>query len=227
MVRSSVIPIFLVGFSALALLALTILAVIQRKTISALRDQNSVLQTEHERLNELRTENQAAQPLHDQEGEIQQLRENNKDLLRLRNELRTLREQNRELETRQAADAKLLAAVQGAAPSNAAALFAFARQQGARLGIMMGNHAGALVDGTAAPAGVIVNAIDAESAAADSELRPMDVIVAMDGRRIMTGSELQIEMLTKQPGQTVVLDVVRTGAVFRIELRTGAWPNDK
>jgi len=227
MVRRSVITIFLVGFSVLAFVALIILVVVQRKTISALRDQNSAFQTEQEQLNELRTETQAARPSHDQEVELQQLRMNNNDLLRLRNEVRTLREQNRELETSHAAKSKLLAAVQGAALSNAATLFASARQQRARLGIVLGNHAGALVEGTAAPVGVIVNAIDAESAAADSELRPMDVIVAVDGRRIMTGSELQIEMLTKQPGQTVLLDVVRTGAVFRIEVRTGAWPNDK
>jgi len=201
--------------SALTLIAL---AVTQRKTISALREQNLALHTELKELARLRLENQAT-PLSIQEAEIQQARENNQDLMRLRNEVRMLRDQNRELETLRAANAKLLAAVQGAARSNAAALAASALQQGARLGITMGGAATA-----AGPAGVVVTGIFEDTAAADSDLRPMDVIMAVDGRRVTTPPELQIEMLTKQPGQTVLLDVVRTGAVFRVEIKTKGWP---
>ena len=40
------------------------------------------------------------------------------------------------------------------------------------------------------------------------------MIIAVDGRRITTAPELQVEMLTKQPGQTVLLDQPR----FRKEL---------
>jgi C-terminal processing protease CtpA/Prc len=220
--------IFLVGFVVLVLLALITLAVIQHKTISALSEQNLAVHTEKEQPNQMHTENLAAPP-HDQEVEIRQLRENNQDLMRLRNEVRTLREQNRELEALRAANVKLLAAIQDATRSNAAALTASALRQGGRLGIVIG-QAAISPEGAATspgPAGVIVKEIVEDTAAADSELRPMDVIVAVDGRRITTGPELQIEMLTKQPGQPVALDVVRTGAVLRVEIKTRAWVDDK
>ncbi len=223
MSRKSLIGVLFVVLSVLALIMLT---VTQRKTIFALREDNLALHAELKELDRLRVENQGAPRLPIPEAEIQQLRENTQDLMRLRNEVRALREQSGERETLRAANAKLLAAIQDAARSNTAALAVSPLRQGARLGIVMG-PASISPNGAATPAGpagVIVKAIVEDTAAADSELRPMDVIMAVDGRRITTAPELQIEMLTKQPGQTVLLDVARTGAVFRVEVKTTEWP---
>jgi S1-C subfamily serine protease len=57
-----------------------------------------------------------------------------------------------------------------------------------------------------------------------SGLRVGDVIVAVDGRPVSTGPQVQSEMLTRQPGQTVLLDVTRGNEVLRIPTQTRAWP---
>lgn len=57
--------------------------------------------------------------------------------------------------------------------------------------------------------GVLVNAVLMSGPAAKSDLRPADVITAVDGKPVVTVLELKEEMALKQPGQEVTLDVVR------------------
>ena len=225
MLRRKIIKAYFAGVGLVVVLGLVALLIGQRNTICAMRQEMLALQVKQTELARMPAENQLASQALDQDAEIQQLRDNNQALMRLRNEVRTLREQSRELETLRAANARLLTVVQDAERSNAAVLTESVLRQGARLGIVIG-QAGTPPDDAArpaGPAGVIVKEIVEDTAAADSDLRPMDIIMAVDGRRITTAPELQVEMLTKQPGQTVALDVMRTGAVLRVEVIPRAW----
>jgi predicted metalloprotease with PDZ domain len=151
--------------------------------------------------------------------ELERLRNENRDLLRLRNEVRQLREQQQELEKLRAANAQLLQAYgrPGAADSNSIAALTNVRRRGAVLGIT-------IVPEGNPPRGAVVQGIDANSPVSQSGLRVGDVIVAVDGRPVSTGPQVQSEMLTRQPGQTVLLDVARGNEVLRIPTQTRAWP---
>jgi C-terminal processing protease CtpA/Prc len=169
-------------------------------------------------LDRLREENKAAQRLQDQEAELERLRENGKELPRLRNEVTQLRQQLQELEILRAANAQLLQAVQGAAvQSNQAALVASARKMGAILGVSVRAPA----DGRA---GVEVLAVVPNSSAATSGLAPGDIIYAVDGQSVQSPAELQAQMLTRKPGETVVLDVLRGETSVRVQVMARAWP---
>jgi S1-C subfamily serine protease len=100
------------------------------------------------------------------------------------------------------------------------------RKKGAVLGVFA-RSANDPQAGTTAPAtstGVVVIGLDSGSPAMQSGLRPGDVIIRLDGRPVDTLAQLQIEMLTKQPGETVMLDVVRGNEVLRIPVKTRAMP---
>jgi S1-C subfamily serine protease len=72
--------------------------------------------------------------------------------------------------------------------------------------------------------GAFVVGIDANSPVAESGIKAGDVIIGLDGRRIETSGQLQAEMLTRKPGETVVLDVVRGGTTLRFQVKTRGWP---
>jgi C-terminal processing protease CtpA/Prc len=204
----------------LALAAVLIsIAVVQQGEIRELREQNEVLQTNRKEPEHV--ESQDSQQLRLQAAEIERLREETKDLLRLRNEVRQLHEQLRELEVLRVANAQLLQAAQGTAnmPTNQAALISAARKQGAILGI----HLRPVTDTQTDP-GAFVVGIDANSPVAESGIKAGDVIIGLDGRRIETSGQLQAEMLTRKPGETVVLDVVRGGTTLRFQVKTRGWP---
>lgn len=144
--------------------------------------------------------------------------EQRKELMRLRNEVTQLRKQVAELEVLRDANAKLLQAVQSASvQSTQLALVAAARKQGAILGVLV------------APAppgqpGILVTGLDPTSPVAGSGIQPGDLIYALDGRPVQTPGQLQAEMLTRAPGQTVVVDVLRTNTSLRFQVQTRAWP---
>jgi C-terminal processing protease CtpA/Prc len=208
--------LFVTGiFFGLAFLAYT-----QRKTILDLREQQRASQQQLQELDRLRAENKEAQHLKDQQAELERLRENNNELLRLRNEVRQMREQLGELDTLRAANAQLLQAIQSTPnlASNQVARVTATRRQGAILGI------------TVRPAsdsqsgGAIVTGIDANSPVARSGLKVGDVIYGLDGRAIANPGQLQSEMLTTKPGETVVVDVLRDKTPLRINVETRGWP---
>src|SRR5207249_2093340 len=150
------------------------------------------------------------------------LRENNRELLRLRNEMRTLREQLREADTLRAANAQLLQAVQSTPlQTNQIAWVTAARKRGAILGV---STRPANDPVAARTRGAEVLGVDANSPVADSGLRAGDTIIALDGRPIETSAQLQTEMLTKKPGETVVVDALRDKSVVRFNVKTRAWP---
>lgn len=144
--------------------------------------------------------------------------EQQRELMRLRNEVTQLRRQVAELEVLRDANAKLLQAVQSApVQSTQLALVAAARKQGAILGVLV------------APAppgqpGILVTGLDPNSPVAATGIQPGDLIYALDGRPVQTPGQLQAEMLTRAPGQTVVVDVLRTNTSLRFQVPTRAWP---
>ena len=208
----------------LALLGLVCLAVVQQQTLSQSRAVNQEITKELERL---RAENKEVQRLQIQAAESDQLRENTRDLMRLRNEVRQLRNQQEETELLRAANAQLLQLLQGMhLSSNQEAVVAAVRKKGAVLGIYArpanDPQAAALV--TPRDSGVVVMGVDPNSPVAQSDLKVGDIIIRLDGRQIDTFGQLQIEMLTKQPGETVVLDVIRSNAAVRIPVKSRSWP---
>jgi len=72
--------------------------------------------------------------------------------------------------------------------------------------------------------GVIVQEIHADTPAAKSDLKPADIIVAVDGVPVKSPRELQQQILHKQVGQKVILDVVRGGKNLKVTLQTGEMP---
>lgn len=200
----------------------------QRETISELREQNRVQQESLKELDRLVAENQNAQRLQDQQAELDRLRQNNTELLRLRNEMRQLREQLAELDTLRAANAELLQAIQNSPnlPSNQLARVTAVRRRGPILGITVRSASDSQPAGGPGgrTSGAVVTSVDAKSPVATSGLKVGDLIFGLDGRPIANSGQLQTEVLTRKPGETVVVDVLRDNTPLRFNVQTRAWP---
>ncbi len=72
--------------------------------------------------------------------------------------------------------------------------------------------------------GVVVRTIEADAPAYKSELRPFDVITAVDGKTVDSDTALQREILRKEIGQKVELTVWRKGKTVKIPITTGELP---
>ncbi len=72
--------------------------------------------------------------------------------------------------------------------------------------------------------GILVMNIEPNTPAYNSDLRPGDVILKVDGKAMARSRDLQREILTKKVGQTVQLELWRNGQVATIDLRTGEQP---
>lgn len=207
-----------VGAITLAVLAGLIYVDISQR--DALSRQAQLLQTQKLEVEKLQAENESLRGLRDQQAEIDQLRENTRDLMRLRNEVRQLQDQARQSEQLKAANDQLLQLVQAAhlSPEQQSRVTAI-RAKGAALGVVP-------AVGPAAPdvPGVRIGAIAPNAPASHSGLLTGDVILRVDGHATETLAQLQTEMLTKQPGETVVLDVLRSNEVVRLPVQTMSLP---
>jgi serine protease Do len=74
--------------------------------------------------------------------------------------------------------------------------------------------------------GVLVTLIHSNTPAAKSELKPSDVITAVDGRSVATAQQLKNEIRGKKIGDTVVLDVNRAGKNIKVKVKPDAWPDE-
>lgn len=216
--------------AVVAVSALAVICATQRQALEMLRAEQRVQQEKLRELDRLRTENEQARHLQNQAEEIERLRENTKDLMRLRSEVTQVRKQLAELETLRAANAQLMEALPGAGQlqGNQQALITAARKKGAILGIHLfptSSPQSPLI--SSGRSGAQILGLDPNSPVANSGLQPGDLIVALDGRAIQTAGQLQAEMLTRTPGETVVLDVIRTNTVLRFQVQTRAWPEPK
>lgn len=74
--------------------------------------------------------------------------------------------------------------------------------------------------------GVVVMELVPNGPAAKSELKPSDIITAVDGRPVASAQELKNEVRTKVIGKDVSLDVVRAGKPMKIKVKPEAWPDE-
>ena len=74
--------------------------------------------------------------------------------------------------------------------------------------------------------GVLVESIQPGTPAHRSKLLPGDVILKVDGREVALAGELQKEILSKQVGQVIELEVWRQGRTTKIPVRAGEQPDD-
>ncbi len=73
--------------------------------------------------------------------------------------------------------------------------------------------------------GVVVQGIEPNAPAQSSDLRPGDVILRVDGVEVGLAGELQRQILSKQIGQNVELEVWRQGQNVKVGVRTGEQPD--
>lgn len=73
-------------------------------------------------------------------------------------------------------------------------------------------------------AGAVVNGFSPQSPAQRAGLEQGDVIVSVDGRAIERSNQLQREIASKRPGETVTLEYIRYGERRRAQLRLDEAP---
>jgi serine protease Do len=86
------------------------------------------------------------------------------------------------------------------------------------------------LDGKLAPdakEGVVVREIRSDGPAAKSELRPGDVITAVDNKTVKTSRQLKDEIASQAPGHVTVLNVVRARQHLSIKVTVAALPPDQ
>jgi len=93
----------------------------------------------------------------------------------------------------------------------------------ARLGVSIQDMNQALAQsfGLKKPAGALISAVEAGSPADRSGMKSGDVILAVDGTRIQTASELPPMIASLKPGATALLEVWRTGEEKKVKVRLG------
>jgi serine protease Do len=74
--------------------------------------------------------------------------------------------------------------------------------------------------------GVVVQEIRPDTPAAKSDLKPADIITAVDGVAVNTLRELQQQVLSKKIGQKVMLDVVRDGQKMKVAVQTAEMKDE-
>ena len=73
--------------------------------------------------------------------------------------------------------------------------------------------------------GVLVNDVAPDSPAARAGMRRADVVTAVGGRAMENGKALAREIGTMEPGDEVVVTVVRDGDPLEIAVKLGGWPD--
>jgi serine protease Do len=75
--------------------------------------------------------------------------------------------------------------------------------------------------------GVLIRNIVPRGPAAKSDLRPADVVVAVDGKPVRTTRQLKDDVAYKEVGQEVLLDVMRDGRAIKVKVKTEAVPEPR
>jgi serine protease Do len=71
--------------------------------------------------------------------------------------------------------------------------------------------------------GVVVTTILPNGPAAKSDLKPGDVVTAVDGKSVNTAQQLKTEIRDKKVGEPVTLDIFRKGQTRQIQVSPGEW----
>jgi serine protease Do len=72
--------------------------------------------------------------------------------------------------------------------------------------------------------GVLVTDVRPDGPASKSDLKPGDVITAVNGRNVSTATQLRNEVRGKKAGTALTLDVVRKAKALKIKVHPEAWP---
>ena len=72
--------------------------------------------------------------------------------------------------------------------------------------------------------GVIITTIEPDTPAYRSDLRPADVVTAIDDVPVATAQELRRQVLAKKVGQPITLSIWRGGKTLKISMTTGEMP---
>ncbi len=75
--------------------------------------------------------------------------------------------------------------------------------------------------------GVIVEDIDPDGPASDSDLQPGDIILAMGGKTVTDASKLSADIAQRPIGETISFDLVRGTDKLKVELEIGERPDDQ
>ncbi len=75
--------------------------------------------------------------------------------------------------------------------------------------------------------GIIVQSILPDGPAAKSDLKPADVITAVDGKAISTVQQFRNEIRIKPIGVPVSLDVFRQGKKIKVSVKPGTWAENE
>jgi serine protease Do len=71
--------------------------------------------------------------------------------------------------------------------------------------------------------GVVVRSLQTNGPAYKSDLKPKDVITAVDGKAVSTPQDLRGEIRGKKIGAPVTLDVVRNGKAMQLKIKPAEW----
>lgn len=72
--------------------------------------------------------------------------------------------------------------------------------------------------------GVVVKEIDPSGPAAKADLKPFDVITAVDGKSVISSQQLRNQIRAKGIGNDVLLDINRNGKNLKVKIKPEAWP---
>jgi serine protease Do len=72
--------------------------------------------------------------------------------------------------------------------------------------------------------GVLVTELRQDGPARNSDLREGDIILAVDGKKVTTATQLRNEVRTKKAGSAVTLDVYRKNKQLQLKVQPEAWP---
>jgi Do/DeqQ family serine protease len=74
-------------------------------------------------------------------------------------------------------------------------------------------------------AGALVNSVAADGPGAKAQLRPGDIIAGVSGKRVHDAQELIRELLSRDVGQSVYLEVIRAGRHYGTKVELNARPD--
>lgn len=100
--------------------------------------------------------------------------------------------------------------------------------QRGRIGVAIQEVTRALADsfGLSQAEGALVSAVEPDGPAALAGVQTGDVIVAFDGKPVVSSADLPRIVAAGQPGSSVTMDVVRGGVAKKVEITLGEWRDD-
>jgi C-terminal processing protease CtpA/Prc len=181
---------------------------------TALTRENEDLRAASRRVEELRQENQRLQGLQVERDELERYRKQAEEVHKLRAQYQEWQRLQRDYAALELENARLRAA-----PSVAAA---GAGTAPANRGVWIGIGLRSATDPATGGAGVAIASVIPGGPAANSGLRPGDLIVAVNGKPLTTLPQVKEEIRAKPVGTPILVDVLREGT--RLQFSAMAEP---